>query len=471
MVYKLVIVVFSMNIISAIWAGENVLPNREFSMKDTNAEKNKLKITKEVLIPANDSGYCTLLSQYYPDSGNQHRIQRKEKSGESDFFSGTEERESFDNGKSWGEWRNVYKDTFAKVPGGEKINCPVLTRVVHPKYDHLVSLHMERLFVEDHKKAYAREGAGDFDGYFDHSYLDIRSGDGKLFASQLLKYEDGEEEFSLDKLANCRQNISYALGDITIMKNGDILFAMSIPMRKCCAMRGVDVQELFPSCPDMATGMLVVRGCWNKEKQRYDLRFSRPVVISDLLSSRGILEPTVAELANGRIVVVFRGSNVRHAEWHTRIEAGTPGVKWVTWSDDGGKYFTDPMPWHFDNGEFVSSPSALSQFVRSPKNGRLYWVGNVTPAAGIDGNEPRWPLQIAEVNERGFLIRDSLTVIDTRQPGESEKLQLSNFIVLHDRIDQHTELFLIRYGQNTLPGTWKNFWRGDSCSYRIDWPN
>ena len=50
------------------------------------------------------------------------------------------------------------------------------------------------------------------------------------------------------------------------------------------------------------------------------------------------------------------------------------------------------------------------------------------------GNRPRYPIVLGEVDlESGLLIRDSVTVIDDRRPGEDELLTLSNFYVREDR--------------------------------------
>ena len=112
-------------------------------------------------------------------------------------------------------------------------------------------------------------------------------------------------------------------------------------------------------------GLIVVRGRWNAATGQYDLRPSEPAVISDLKSSRGVAEPTVLVLRSGRIVVVFRGSNVISEAWNTRIQKGTPAHKWYTFSDDGGKTWTEPVPWHFDTSEVFYSPATISRFLRS----------------------------------------------------------------------------------------------------------
>jgi hypothetical protein len=194
-------------------------------------------------------------------------------------------------------------------------------------------------------------------------------------------------------------------------------------------------------------GLIVVRGAWDPAAGAYELSHSRPVVVSDLLSSRGVAEPHIICLASGRIVVVFRGSNVISRGWNTRIQPGTPAHKWFTYSDDGGQTFTEAVPWHYTSGEVFYSPASIARFHRWGKNGRAYWFGNITGPEAF-GNSPRYPLVMAEVDEEtGLLKKETLLTIDDRDPEvDSEKLQLSNFTILEDRENGRLELSLARSG-------------------------
>jgi len=227
----------------------------------------------------------------------------------------------------------------------------------------------------------------------------------------------------------------------------------------------VDVNEHFPSSPYLLRNMMVIRGVWNGET--YDCFPSRPILISDLKSSRGVDEPTIAKLKSGRIVVVFRGSNVSSKAWRTRIEPGTPAFKWYCWSDDGGKTFTDPVPWHFDDGEVIYSPATCSHFFRDERNGRLYWIGNITDHKVFEGSFPRWPLCIVEVDETyGTAKKDTFTIIDTKREGEPNKVQLSNFDLLQDRETGKLEIRLTKYGQ--FPGV--SQFKAESWLYKLTLP-
>ncbi len=175
-------------------------------------------------------------------------------------------------------------------------------------------------------------------------------------------------------------------------------------------------------------------------------------------TSRGLIEPTIAELADGRLLVVMRGSNDRCPD--------QPGWRWCATSADGGRTFSKPAPWTFTDGASFYSPSSCSQLVPY-SDGRLFWMGNVTPA-NPRGNRPRYPLVLGEVDRQtGLLVRETLAVIDDRQPGESERLTLSNFLVREDPETGHLLLHLTRlFAREGLPDAPPG-WTADALLYRI----
>ena len=134
--------------------------------------------------------------------------------------------------------------------------------------------------------------------------------------------------------------------------------------------------------------------------------------------------------------------------------------------DDGGAIWAEPVPWHFDNSEVFYSPATISRFLRSRRNGRVYWFGNITGPEAY-GNRPRYPLVMAEVDElTGFLKRDTFTVIADRDPEtDSEQLQLSNFSLLDDRETGRIELYVTKLGANR-----DDRWRSDAYCYFIEVP-
>ena len=194
----------------------------------------------------------------------------------------------------------------------------------------------------------------------------------------------------------------------------------------------------------------VLHGRWNGDRIEWEM--------SDLVrgdprrTTRGMVEPTIAELDGGRLILVMRGSNDRKPE--------LPGCRWAAFSTDGGWKWTPPEPWTYSSGEPFFSPSACSQLVHH-STGRLCWLGNIT-ADNPKGNRPRYPFQVGEVDRAsGRLLRSTVRVVDDLAPGENPLLTLSNFFAREDRrtgeICVHmTRLFALRDG-----------WEGDAMLYRI----
>ena len=170
-------------------------------------------------------------------------------------------------------------------------------------------------------------------------------------------------------------------------------------------------------------------------------------------SKRGMIEGTLATLADGRLIVVMRGANDRKGE--------LPGYRWISYSDDDGWHWTLPAPWTYTSREAFYSPSSCSQLLRH-SNGKLYWLGNIC-AANPRGNLPRRPFYVGEVDQdTGLLIRESLILVDDRQPGEDEILMLSNFYAREDRETRQIALHMTRMF------AFKDGWLGDAYLYRID---
>ncbi|MEM3956792.1 MAG: sialidase family protein [Thermoproteota archaeon] len=216
------------------------------------------------------------------------------------------------------------------------------------------------------------------------------------------------------------------------------------------------------------------KGCWSpagvivhllgdyREDGTIEWKLSKPVIPDLEKTSRGFYEPAVAELKDGRFAMVLRGDNSMFPE--------RPGYKWVSFSDDHCETWTTPVPLVCDDGEPIESSSTGSVLFRSIKNGRLYWIGNLC-LEGIrpNGNFPREPLYIAEVQEEPFALkRNTIAVIDRREPGESRYLQLSNFRFYQDREKGDIVLFLTRYSERSTDEDWTKTWMlADYYRYRI----
>ena len=197
------------------------------------------------------------------------------------------------------------------------------------------------------------------------------------------------------------------------------------------------------------SGVLI--GQW-RGQQRLEWEMGERIKADPARATRGMDEPTLAELAGGRILLVMRGSNDKRPE--------LPSYRWHSFSSDGGRHWTIPVPWTYSDGAPFFSPSACSQLLPHP-NGRLYWLGNITPE-NPRGNRPRYPFVMGEVDQRsGLLLRESVRVIDDRAPEDDPLLTLSNFFAREDRQTGGIALHMTRLV--AAPSGW----RGDALLYRI----
>lgn len=385
---------------------------------------------------------------------------------EADYLSDQKCRYSEDNGRTWTQWEDVPRINYTEFFGDDERLAEETGRVYNPTHKHYVYTFWTRYLLEGHESAYIKLWRHGERAFFDHQYIAISDTmEGPSKSCKLVKYEEGAP-FSREDPRNpehLTRNRGFLNAPI-VLKNGDIAVPVSLPVYTACERLGLDVNEVFPSCPQIAKGVMVARGVYNEETGEYDFRFSNPGVISDLRSSRGIDEPIIVELKTGSLLLIMRGSNMQRESWHTRIADKAPGYKWASYSDDGGKTFTSPEPWTFDDGEPVYSSATISKFIRSSKNGKLYWIGNVTDKEKTYANFPRYPLHICEVDEeRAVLKKDTLTVIDTKREGESDKVQLSNFTVFEDRETFEFEVCLTKCNQ--IEGA--NAYFAETWKYRI----
>jgi hypothetical protein len=191
-------------------------------------------------------------------------------------------------------------------------------------------------------------------------------------------------------------------------------------------------------------GSLCFIGKWDQKEKDYVWTAGQRVEVSPDVSSRGLMEPEVAELSGGRVLVVWRGSDTPR----------TPGRKWYSVSDDGGRTLGPVREWKYDDGSPFYSPSSFHRMIRHGVTKKLYWVGNIC-ADPPGGNSPRYPLVIAEVDEKGpALKRKTVTLIDDRKSGQGAGLQFSNFSLLEDRETHELVLVLTTYGQEADAKEW-----------------
>jgi hypothetical protein len=192
---------------------------------------------------------------------------------------------------------------------------------------------------------------------------------------------------------------------------------------------GPDGKLWNPSGGHTYTEVLVLIGTWTNG-QRLSWRASQRVVGGPKRTTRGLIEPTLAEFPDGRILMVMRGSNGGKADPRHEL----PSYKWFAISQDGGETWSTPAPWPFADGQPFFSPSSMSALFRH-SSGRCFWAGNLS-AHNCQGDLPRWPLVVSELDPRSLkLIPSSVLTVDTQQPEDKNRgrLDLSHLTLLEDR--------------------------------------
>ena len=178
---------------------------------------------------------------------------------------------------------------------------------------------------------------------------------------------------------------------------------------------------------------LCFAGTWHPAAKDYQWTPGKIVTIPPDKSAK-LVESEVAELQDGRVLVVWRGVNT----------STTPGRKWYSISTDGGMTLSPVAELKYDDGSSFYSPESFHRMIRSRRTGKLYWIGNIT-AEPPDHSSPRYPLVIAEVDETTeipSLLKSTVSVIDTRQPDQQEAIQFTNFSLLEDRETEHLQLYM-----------------------------
>jgi hypothetical protein len=176
-------------------------------------------------------------------------------------------------------------------------------------------------------------------------------------------------------------------------------------------------------------------------------------------TTRGLCEGTIAQLSDGKLAMILRGSNAGRSD--------LPGYKWITFSHDGGETWCNAAPLSCDDGTLPESSATGSKLFRSTTDGNLYWIGNLClNSERASGNWPRSPLAIAQIQEEPFCIRrHTITIIGGIEPDEPAQVQHSNFKSYQDRITGEVVVYLTRYGER---GTDNRDWlQADLYEYRV----
>ena len=328
-----------------------------------------------------------------------------------DELNDTRWRRSDDNGKSWSEFKPMLPSSSTVEYSGVK----------YTEYDGPLFYDREAGVLLE---TWLRMNNNGF-----HTYYRLSWDAGETWNTpKMLRYDDGEE-FDPNNpvsLGYIQTNQGYFGNNIIKLPSGRIVTVLG----NANSNRGPR------DCS------LCFIGTWDAVAKDYQWTPGQRVRISKD-KSPVLTEPEVAELKDGRVLVVWRGE---------RTES-TPCRKWFSVSTDGGMTLSPVAELTYDDGSSFYSPASFHRMVRSSLNGKLYWLGNITakPPGGRGSAYPRYPLVIAEVDEASAtpsLKKSTVTKIDDRQPDEPEGIEFSNFSLLQNRETHTLDLYMVVTGHS-----------------------
>jgi hypothetical protein len=375
-------------------------------------------VQKEVYYKHPRSGAAALVFMQYVGPGLE-RMETRGLEVQDDVHSERTWRLSTDNGRTWSE--PVAIGSTAVTYSGVGVWEGSGPRLFDAGAGVLVETWLRQIAVK---------------GQYDQStYWRLSRDFGKTWSEpKMLRYEAGDEFDPKNPLAPgfLKTNQAYFGSNILKHSNGTLIHAVA--HANAPGDTGNDTRA-------WRMGSLCFVGRWNPQAKDYEWTAGKRVETTPDRSSRGLMEPEVAELKDGRVLVVWRGSNT----------GTTPGRKFCSVSNDGGLTLGPVEELKYDDGTSFYSPSSYHRMIRHSVTGKLYWVGNIS-ATPPSGNSPRYPLVIAEVDETlPALKKNTVMAIDDRQPNQTEAIQFSNFSLLEDRPTHALELYLTAYGE--FPGS------------------
>ena len=377
---------------------------------------------RDTFVPTPGPGVGVMGGSYYTESTGDRLMSVHSLTSRSDTVDAAFVRFSGDGGRTWGEstpWAMKFdheRGTERRHPRGGYVDLPtgrylsVWTEGVLPTDDPIEGMRNWTL----------------------HYSVSADGGRSQLVDEQIVHEGDAyDETHHLPGVTVGRNCVMIGdLGQRPLTRADGVLL---IPVQSSPV--GPDGDYANPGAGLTYTDCLLLMGRW-QEDGRLSWTCSERIVGDPRRTTRGMIEPTIAQLSDGTILMVMRGSN--------DADHSMPGHRWVSRSADGGHTWTAPAPWTYDDGVAFHSPSSCSQLIPCD-DGRLLWMGNIC-ADNPAGNRPRYPIVLGEVDlETGNLRRATVTVIDDRQPGEHERLTLSNFYVRQERGSGDLLLHLPRF--------------------------
>jgi hypothetical protein len=388
------------------------------------------RVTREVFLRSPGKGTAVMADAYYTEASGGAMVSIEHRYSRSDTVDVAYYRYSKDYGRTWGP--PIERNTGERRPEGMLRRHP-RTSIVDPKTGRFIEFWIEGILPTDNPL----EGMQQWNIYYKLDGL----------VHQVI-HEGGEfnARHPLPGVYTGKNMVMLGdVGSVPIAWNdGSILLPAIVTTLDSAG------KIYNPTGGYTYTDAIVLHGRWQGKQLTW--RSSEVVKGDPARCTRGMDEPTLGTLADGRLMMVMRGSNDRNP--------ALPAYKWVSFSSDGGFRWTAPEPWTYQNGDPFFSPSACSQLLLH-SNGKLYWLGHIS-ATNARGNRPRYPVYVGEVNRNsGLLMRDSLVLVDDRQPGEDEILILYS---LYCREDRQTGVIAVHMSRLFA---FKDGWVGDAMLYRV----
>lgn len=318
---------------------------------------------------------------------------------------------SYDNGRTWTEFIPRIK-SFRTERG----------RVRYCEHNAVYDSRTEMLLAVSSKGEYKQDG---FDGAKNTKLsIEINS----------YEHKTGKWSNLIDTDFGFEQSFTNSFTEPVITSSGKIIFpVLRVQLDDKGKKVHYDKYRLF-----MYEVMCIIGEL--DDSGKYSFYPGKACQIDPARSSRGLSEQCLIELKDGRIAMICRGDNGAYPDRN--------GFKWVSYSEDDGRSWSKPGPLLYTTGKEVLSSSTGSEIFRSIKNSKIYWIGNPAIDEYPNGNWPRSPLAIFEVDEDSFMLKpEKMLIIDKRQGQDGLKTQLSNFRYYQDRETGDINLFLSRWGE------------------------